>query len=481
MKNQLIPILFGAGRFSPLNIPNLAQWYDASNYSSITTKHGMALASASSQYLSVNSTLGKLDNTSFCVWGWVNLTSSGANQTLITDGESDATPYGANEFNFHLYYTHATNKFGWDFQGYGGTTDTATWGSTTSYGTKAFVIAYHDVPNQLIGISVNGGAFVTTNHTLAVGTAPTAEKLRLGANLHSTPAQFGNGTFDEFGMGTGVPQAADVAALYGSGTGSKVQQWGAAGFLPNVTLTHAWKLCENGDTGFTTRSDSTGSLHFAANGGTISAATGLANSTAVDSGEGVSQWNDLSGNSRTCTQATSINMPIYTTNVQGGLPGLSWDGANDILSVASAITHTDVTVVAITNQSNNAQAKIIVGGNSANAFWFGTDSNEKLAMWIAAASNIVTAGSASPIGSGFVGVGQYSSAAASAILRSNAVDVTGAVTPQTIAAASDRIGGRTGPSNWFLGYIHEVLVYTRLLSLAEIQTLEAYAKAKWST
>jgi len=59
-------------------------------------------------------------------------------------------------------------------------------------------------------------------------------------------------------------------------------------------------------------------------------------STITLNGSAVSQWNDKSGNGRNATQATAANQPTYSaTNFPGSLPGLLFDGSNDIMDVST--------------------------------------------------------------------------------------------------------------------------------------------------
>lgn len=59
-------------------------------------------------------------------------------------------------------------------------------------------------------------------------------------------------------------------------------------------------------------------------------------STITLNGGNVSQWNDKSGNGRHATQATAANQPTYSaTNFPGSLPGLLFDGSNDVMDVST--------------------------------------------------------------------------------------------------------------------------------------------------
>ena len=63
-----------------------------------------------------------------------------------------------------------------------------------------------------------------------------------------------------------------------------------------------------------------------------------ADASTITIATGVSSWLDKSGNGFNPTQATGGSQPAYTANLQGGLPGLVFDGVNDIMMTASNST-----------------------------------------------------------------------------------------------------------------------------------------------
>jgi hypothetical protein len=50
---------------------------------------------------------------------------------------------------------------------------------------------------------------------------------------------------------------------------------------------------------------------------------------------GVSQWRDKSGNGAHATQTTAVNQPAYSQTGFFGLPGITFDGSNDSLSIST--------------------------------------------------------------------------------------------------------------------------------------------------
>lgn len=71
-------------------------------------------------------------------------------------------------------------------------------------------------------------------------------------------------------------------------------------------------------------------------------------STLATNGQGVQQWNDQSTYTHHFQQLTSTSQPIFTTNVQNSLPGLSFDGVDDFLiSIASYVPLINFTAIAV--------------------------------------------------------------------------------------------------------------------------------------
>ena len=95
--------------------------------------------------------------------------------------------------------------------------------------------------------------------------------------------------------------------------------------------------------------------------------------TGLSDGTGVQTWSDVSGGGNDATQATSGLRPLYKTAVQGGQPGLLFDGTNDSMSSAYAPTSGDVTVFALFKPDSPPAFSRIVDKDYGNGFWFGKD------------------------------------------------------------------------------------------------------------
>ena len=69
--------------------------------------------------------------------------------------------------------------------------------------------------------------------------------------------------------------------------------------------------------------------------GTLSLWLDAADLSTITIATGVSQWRDKSGNGAHATQTTAVNQPAYSQTGFFGLPGITFDGSNDSLSIST--------------------------------------------------------------------------------------------------------------------------------------------------
>jgi len=84
----------------------------------------------------------------------------------------------------------------------------------------------------------------------------------------------------------------------------------------------------------------------------------------------VGRWQDKSGNSRHITQATLASRPLYQTGSLNGLPAITFDGSNDVLtsSATGAVGKQNITLLVV--------FRMVTGGGSEDSpFAFGTPSS----------------------------------------------------------------------------------------------------------
>lgn len=60
--------------------------------------------------------------------------------------------------------------------------------------------------------------------------------------------------------------------------------------------------------------------------------------TGLNDADPIASWNDISGNGRHLTQATSGRRPLYKVNIINSLPAVLFDGTDDRLTMANVMT-----------------------------------------------------------------------------------------------------------------------------------------------
>jgi hypothetical protein len=200
----------------------------------------------------------------------------------------------------------------------------------------------------------------------------------------------------------------------------------------------------------------------------------------------VSQWNDKSGNGVHATQTTANNRPVNTSQTLNGRAVMTFDGSNDIMSFTGTartdetqfvVVRNNMVASAVSNQqilgdasSGFGMTAVIKNDGSTNSdvfthcggFSLGTTS----ARYQFPANN--------PFGPAVVSA--IRSSASGGILRTDGVQRATCTTSNSYALA--RIGG-VGSSLPLNGYIAEIVIYSRALSVADVQRVERYLGTKW--
>lgn len=73
-------------------------------------------------------------------------------------------------------------------------------------------------------------------------------------------------------------------------------------------------------------------------------------------GDAVGTWSDLSGNGRNATQSTALAKPVLKTNIVNGRAVVRFDGVDDFVSGAVAITGSTYTLFAVALVKNAASS-----------------------------------------------------------------------------------------------------------------------------
>jgi hypothetical protein len=209
----------------------------------------------------------------------------------------------------------------------------------------------------------------------------------------------------------------------------------------------------------------------------------------------VSQVDDLSGNNNHATQSSGANKPTLVRNVVNGLPALSFDGSASYLSfntLAASLTGSDVafSVVAVVKNfpvNVNSNTLFSVGrSSSGNPFHImETDGGTTFtysrrrddAASLVSLSTVSNDTSVNVISTVFTGTTASAWKNGTNQFSGTAQNVgTMTVDQATIGALN-----RTSVSNYWTGYICELVIYNSALTDGARMAVEYYLTKKWLT
>lgn len=218
-----------------------------------------------------------------------------------------------------------------------------------------------------------------------------------------------------------------------------------------------------------------------------------------DNGSLVAKWKDhnpqlVRSSQNELAAVADVNRPKYIRNGINGLPTLSFDGSDYLTSSNSAIASakTGYTMVAVW-QANTittgmifAQGICSLGVNEGSAAGMYIKNNAYIAAWGCGASNdFIGTTSVYNAKTPYIAIAQVNKNLASRMsLYLNGTPQAG--TQPTIAPAPAIIsapifvGAESVSSNFFNGYISELIVFDRSLTSAEIVDVQGYLSRKYS-
>ena len=185
----------------------------------------------------------------------------------------------------------------------------------------------------------------------------------------------------------------------------------------------------------------------------------------------VSQWDDKSGNGRNATQTVANNRPTLTT--LAGKTALSFNGSNSALQAYSTALSgaTFFCVANCTTSGNFPGGRALLASNTTNAplIWIENGLFEFVVWGQNTTGPTATDGTTNVL-----------SATNTGTVRNMWVNGAGnvSVTQNQSIAATLSIGVATN-TQYFLGAIGEIIIYDRVLSALERQSVERYLGRKF--
>jgi hypothetical protein len=214
-----------------------------------------------------------------------------------------------------------------------------------------------------------------------------------------------------------------------------------------------------------------------------SSVLGYAADTAVGS---TALWTNLAYAGDHLTQATGGNRPLFKTSVQNGLPGILFDGSDDVLTMTSSGTHNSGTAMAIfqiTQSPANYTMGLLDSSGGSQEIWMSRDGSGNVVARLTDTDG-TTVESSDFAGDGTVitnavMIGWAWDGSTVEFYRNGTNVGSSASAGGTVNMTLDRMGNANGLQ--FIGYMHEFAYWTNnKASDADMTSLWAnYASNKW--
>jgi len=204
-------------------------------------------------------------------------------------------------------------------------------------------------------------------------------------------------------------------------------------------------------------------------------------------GDVVGGWRDKATGVNKASQATANQKPLYKTAIQNGKAGILFDGANDRLSLTTnpALDGAVTAIVVMTVVENGTAVEAFylqnsVGNKYALQMRGDCGANSYAVMVYDTAERSVSYMGDPVGGAAIIGLsnieGSVINLYRNGILGAGVVNTLEWVNFGTVSYIGAWSNGTTFPFN---GYIHEMLVYDRVLTDAELKILWGYLGTKW--
>jgi hypothetical protein len=195
------------------------------------------------------------------------------------------------------------------------------------------------------------------------------------------------------------------------------------------------------------------------------------------------------------SQATAGSRPIYQTNIQNSLPGVFFDGVNDVMTSNAAL---------MSLLGNNARTVFVVlrptvlaSGGAGSTYnrpqVFGNVGQfNGISVSPSASNNIFTAWDYDATGviknvptvavapNTTVLLTHKHEKGVSSLSLNQGAPVTTSVLRDCTNTSIMQLGSNGAGSGFYQGYIFEILMYARVLTSTEIAVVETYLKTKWN-
>ena len=467
------------GAFAPSDITGLKLWLDA-DAANVNTE-AAADFNGTNQYLSSASTAFDKGDESFSWGGWCYIDVS---QSKNFFGKFNAT---GNNRSYDIWADESGTGF---FRvvissngASGGGTTVLTDNTAISVGNWYYVVAVHDAPNNLIKVSVNGNAFVSSSHNGGAYSLSTSD-LEIGGNN----GNFFDGKGDLAFFYDKALSISEVTALYNSGNAIAYDSLSAA---QKTDLVSWWSLSETSGTRYDQARTSANNL---TDNNSVGWAAGILDEPVVNDSP-VSRWLNKGTGTLNGTQSTAIAQPIWKSSGFGtnSKPYLTFDGDNNFFTLEKEYSklpnHTIFVVCEIDSTADRLgiSGDINSGGQTPSVGSLFEFNSSNLRAFYGDGSSLTNTQSSETFATGtnYIVSTNFSSGTVGEILRSNGSDLTETITgtADTISGTKSNFSiGRWGDIDglYFNGKIAEYLLFSVSLSVTDTERIETYLNTKYA-
>lgn len=204
-------------------------------------------------------------------------------------------------------------------------------------------------------------------------------------------------------------------------------------------------------------------------------------SNVTQSGGIVSQMRDISGSANHLVQATVGTQPLLVANSINGRPTVNFDGIDDTLESAGLVLSTNVHTVFLVqahNYSGTANRYLFNSGNNVTGFGYQTRSGQTRAFVLNGVSTnldgTMTNNAFTIVSSTLDATNNYN------YYINNKLELSGVQTSNAPAGKLSLASRNTELSGYAEIKVAELLVYNRVLTTAEIATVNQYLNQKYN-
>jgi hypothetical protein len=339
------------------------------------------------------------------------------------------------------------------------------WSGAISATAWHFIMVYHDHTNDLIGISVDGAAFLTA----ALVGGPTAGNSSFVMGSRSSGSNFfggrqGNGAF---GKSPTDSFATINALLYNAGAGLRYSALTAAQ-VTSTGLIGWWELDEESGT----RADKSANALTLTDNNTVTSNDGKVAYAVTADASVVAIATDQGAAALVIQQTTHTKKPLLKTNIINTQPVLRLDGVDDFLKVATGAISNQPCWGWVVVDDNDAATRYYLDGGAASkvsVFHDGTNLNANAGSSVGAAH---TAGAPHLVTFSVNGVSSQVW-----------VDGTSLATGDAGAQNQDSgivLGADNAGASPLAGDIAEVAIVAGTPSAADLANLKAYINTRYA-